>query len=372
MDYRIIYLNAQFIFAILFAVLYVLERINRRNQMPRKLDILYVMFMVSLVLDSIWIMIDGRPELRNYNLLLNLVYLSIMSAIGYVWFLFTLDMFPSKTKLRKYRLILAIPVLIDMLLVITSPKTGWVFVVDESGTYVREPLHLISFAINYAYMLMGTYAALVARKEAQLTTDKNRLAVAAFFPLPILMLTFLQLVLPPGLPAFQGGVLISLLLVFATNQRVLVTRDPLTNLPNRFAFENDLSERIDSYREGTHLYLMEGDLDGFKSINDTMGHPTGDRVLTLASEVLTDVFSRYGSLVFRYGGDEFMIIVETDQPIDGEMIRKELNARLAEAGHPLFKDLSMSLGIKEYTRELDFKGLLDEVDVDLYRVKSKN
>ena len=372
MDYRIIYINAQAIFAILFAVLYVLERINRKGHMPRKLDILYLMFVVSLILDSIWIMIDGKPELRDANMLLNLVYLSLMAVIGYVWFLFTLDMFPSSTKLRKYRIVLIIPVIIDLIFVISSPKTGWVFTVDENGSYVRASFHLFSFMINYAYMLMGSYAALVARKEAQLTSDKKRLSVAAFFPLPILALTLIQLMLPPGLPAFQGGVLISLLLVYAIYQRVLVTRDPLTSLPNRYAFETDLVERISSYRSGTHLYLMEGDLDGFKRINDTMGHPMGDQVLKLTADILTDVFSRFGSLVFRYGGDEFMIIVESEKPIDKEALRRNLNTRLNEAGRPLFKNLGMSLGIVEYTTRSDFKSLLDDVDIDLYRVKSKN
>lgn len=371
LDYRIIYINAQVIFAILFAVLYILERVNRRGQMPRKLDILYLMFMVSLVLDSIWIMIDGKPELRNWNLLLNLVYLSLMAAIGYVWFLYTLDMFPSKTKLRKYRYVLIIPVIIDLVLVITSPKTGWVFTVDENGYYVRASVHLFSFCINYIYMLLGTYAALVARKEAQLTSDKRRLGVAALFPAPILLLTTVQLLMPPGLPAFQGGVLISLLLVYATYQRVLVTRDSLTGLPNRYAFETDLVERINSYRPGTHLYLMEGDLNGFKKINDTLGHPMGDQVLRLTAEILTDLFSEYGSLVFRHGGDEFMVVVESNDPIDKDALREELNARLAKAGNPIFKDLSMSLGITEYTKDSDLKSMLSDVDVDLYRIKSQ-
>lgn len=370
MDFRIIYINAQAIFAIMFVVLYALERVNRRGQMPRKLDVLYIMFVGSLILDSIWILIDGNPELRNANLILNLVYLSMMASIGYVWFLYTLDMFPSKTKLHRIKYILAIPMIIDLFLVISSAKTGWVFTVDADGFYVRHPLHLVSFAINYAYMLLGSYAALRARKEAQLTTDKRRLSVAAFFPLPILVLTFVQLMLPPGLPAFQGGVLISLLLVYATYQRVLVTRDPLTTLPNRYAFESDLMDKINSYHEGGHLYLMEGDLNGFKKINDTLGHPMGDKLLRITADVLTKVFADYGSLVFRHGGDEFMIIAESENPISEDEIRSQLNSALSEAGRPLFDELSMSLGIVEYTTDSDFKSLIDDVDVDLYKVKS--
>jgi len=371
LDYRIVYLNAQFIFAILFIVLYALERISRKGQIPKKLGALYFCFMLTLLLDSAWIIIDGRPELRTANIVLNLVYLSIMASIGYIWFLYTLDMFPSKTRLRKYRYILGLPMIVNVLLALSSPATGLVFSIDDAGIYTRAPLHLISPAINYGYMLLGSYAALVARKEALLTTDKRRLAVAAFFPLPILMLVSLQFLLPPGLPAFEGGVLISLLLLYATHQHLLVTRDQVTSLPNRFAFESYLMDKIKSIQPGNHLYLIEGELDNFKEINETFGHSTGDRVIKIAADTLTNLFSRYGSLVFRYGGIQFMIIIESPQPVDENKIRNNINKRLSEAGKPFFKNLSLSLGIAEFTSDSNFKSLIEEADLNLYKIRSE-
>ena len=354
----------------MFIVLYVLERINRRGQMPRKLNGLYLLFTLTLIFDSIWVLIDGNPALRELNIVVNLIYLTIMAMVGYLWFLYNLDMFPSKTKIKKFAYVLAIPVVIDIILVLTSPITGWVFTINQNGTYMRAPLHLVSFVINYTYILLGSLVALSARREATLTTDKRRLAVSAIFPLPILILTLIQLVLPPGLPAFQGGVLISLLLLYATYQHLLVTRDSLTSLPNRYAFESDLVDKINSYTEEKHLYLMEGDLDSFKMINDTLGHPAGDKILINTAEVLTRVFAPYGSLVFRVGGDEFMIIVESDEPIDQDALRNKINNELASAGRPLFDNLSMSLGIIEYSKDYDFKSLINSTDIDLYKVKS--
>lgn len=371
MDYRIVYINAEAIFAVMLIILYVLERSSRKAQMSGKLHALYILFTITIFLDSMWIIVDGQPEHRMLNMGVNLVYLSITSMIGYLWLLFILDMFPASTKIRKLSPILAIPVIIDILLVLSSPVTSFVFSIDESGHYVRHSFHLISFLLNYTYVLLGSYVALYARKHAQLTADKRRFAVAAFFAVPIVILTAIQLALPPGLPAMQGGVMISLLLVYAMNQNVLITRDALTSLPNRYAFEQDLMDRINTYDDYTHLYLLEGDLDGFKNINDTYGHPIGDRILEIAAEVLTRVFSKYGSLVFRIGGDEFMMIAESEEEINVDDLRSEINQLLEKRGELFNIDLSMSLGITEYTPNLDFKTLIERADVELYKNKTE-
>lgn len=368
MDYRIVYINAELIFASILLILYFLERSSRKGHMSIKHQLLYILFTITIVLDSLWILVDGKPEYRTANVLINVAYLSITSTIGYLWLLYTLEMFPSKTWVKKAAPFLAIPVVIDVLLVLSSPVTGLVFNVDEGGHYVRQSLHILSFIINYTYVLLGSYVALRARKEASLTADKKRFGVAALFAVPIVVLTAIQLALPPGLPAMQGGVIIALLLVFAMNQNVLITRDELTGLLNRYAFEMDLMERINNYDDNdNNLYLMEGILDGFKEINDTYGLPMGDRILVIVSEILKDVFSEYGSLVFRTGGNIFMMIAETEDEIDRDAIRDEINSRLKEKGEYLKIDLRMSLGAGKYTVVDDFKTLIERVDQDLYK-----
>lgn len=373
MDYRIVYINAELIFASILLILYFLERSSRKGHMSIKHQLLYILFTITIVLDSLWILVDGKPEYRTANVLINVAYLSITGTIGYLWLLYTLEMFPSKTWVKKAAPFLAIPVVIDVLLVLSSPVTGLVFTVDEGGHYVRQSLHILSFIINYTYVLLGSYVALRARKEASLTADKKLFGVAALFAVPIVVLTAIQLALPPGLPAMQGGVIIALLLVFAMNQNVLITRDELTGLLNRYAFEMDLMERINNYDDNdNNLYLMEGILDGFKEINDTYGLPMGDRILVIVSEILKDVFSEYGSLVFRTGGNIFMMIVETEGEIDRDAIRDEINSRLKEKGDYLKIELRMSLGAGKYTVVDDFKTIIERVDQDLYKHRLPN
>lgn len=373
MDYRIIYVGTQAIFGVLFLTLLILRHTNERGQRLNKLDALYALFILTAVLDGTWMLIDGVPNMRSAHVALQVVYLSTMALTGYTWFLYTLDSFPAQSmKLRRYRFVLGIPVLITIVLIVCSIRTSWMFIVDENGTYTRGPLHIYSIIANYAYMLLASYVALRCRKDALLTMDKRRYGAIALFPVPVLVLSGIQLLLPPGLPAMQGGVFISLLLLFGTSQNVLITRDYLTGLPNRSAFEQDLLEHMHRYRaaDQAHLYVMEGDLNKFKHINDTYGHPTGDKALQLAAEALEEVFTPYGAAVFRTGGDEFSMIAETDEVLHVEALRAELNDRLAQASVADDIVLSMSLGIKEYDGITEFRELIKGVDESLYAAKN--
>ena len=85
--------------------------------------------------------------------------------------------------------------------------------------------------------------------------------------------------------------------------------DELTRLPNRWALAKATNEAIArSTRSGTSAALLVIDLDGFKGVNDTLGHPTGDRLLRAVAQRLEDETRRTETLA-RLGGDEFAIVV---------------------------------------------------------------
>ena len=373
-DYRIVYVGAQTVIGTLFLVHFIMHRIANRGKRIDKLDILYLLFLGTTILDSIWMLIDGRVEYRTGHVVLEVVYLTMMSLTGYDWFLYTLELFPSRTdKISKYKYVLAIPAIIMIILIFCSLKTGWIFEVDATGKYIRGDLNMFPVVTNYAYMLLGSFIAIQCMKEAMLTIDKRRFLLAALFPVPILIFSAVQMMLPPGLPLMQGGVLVAVLMQYGTTQSALITGDYLTSLPNRVAFEQDLIERIRRYDPGSRekLYLIEGDLDDFKGVNDTYGHSVGDKALIRTSDVLCQVLSPYEPAVFRYAGDEFMMLIESKEEPDVAKIEDEMNEKLVLTLPDKEIKMSISLGLEKYDGNMDMRSFIDAADEKLYERKEQ-
>ena len=179
-------------------------------------------------------------------------------------------------------------------------------------------------------MLVGI-AALTSPQELAHTPPKRSASLTAPFSL---WLPYIPLAIAGGLelvdfrntvksdPAFAvvPWVIIAVLarqfLVVAENRRLLhsvsdrALRDPLTNLANRVLFHDRLEHAIQLYhRDKRSLAVLSMDLDDFKLINDSLGHPAGDALLIQAAQRLLGC-TRTGDTVARLGGDEFAVLIE--------------------------------------------------------------
>lgn len=149
--------------------------------------------------------------------------------------------------------------------------------------------------------------------------------------------------------------------------------DLLTNLPNRNFFMKKLKEIIDDTICKSFALLFI-DLDGFKVINDTLGHDIGDKVLINVADRIISCIDK-GDIVFRLGEDEFIVLTFN---IDNEYkVRDFANKIINEISKPLFINnfdikASASIGIVKYPKDdITFEGLLRKVDATLYEVKEK-
>ncbi|MGW0997616.1 putative bifunctional diguanylate cyclase/phosphodiesterase [Streptomyces sp. NPDC002523] len=187
----------------------------------------------------------------------------------------------------------------------------------------------------------------------------------------------------------EPGVLLSVADISARRElqarlRHLQMHDPVTRLPNRTLFFERLSAALeaDSYeRSGTgRIGLCYLDLDGFKAVNDTLGHRVGDRLLAAVAERLTRVadeagYARTGTpLVARLGGDEFALLVEdstgTEQVADlAESALRALEEPFDLAGQRL--SLTASIGVVErHAAGTTATGLMQAADTTLYWAKA--
>ncbi|MCW2704635.1 MAG: domain S-box/diguanylate cyclase protein [Blastococcus sp.] len=106
--------------------------------------------------------------------------------------------------------------------------------------------------------------------------------------------------------------------------------DPLTGLPNRLLFQDRLRHALErGRRENTPTCVLITDLDGFKAINDELGHPMGDLVLVTFAERLRSVL-RASDTAARLGGDEFSIVCENTEPADADVLADRLRASVTE------------------------------------------
>lgn len=151
--------------------------------------------------------------------------------------------------------------------------------------------------------------------------------------------------------------------------------DALTGLANRAKFDLFLEETVAAARRGRRRFaLILFDLDDFKSINDTLGHPAGDRALREVSRVVREHL-REGDLFARLGGDEFAIVAAEADRAQACRIAQRINIgvaslRIEAAGHSM--PVTVSVGIATYPRPgdvTDAVGLLEAADRELYRSK---
>jgi len=155
----------------------------------------------------------------------------------------------------------------------------------------------------------------------------------------------------------------------------LAMQDGLTGLGNRRYFDEQLKRAMHyANRQKTKVGLVLGDLNKFKAVNDTFGHNVGDQVLKEFSSVLRTCIRDYDS-VFRFGGDEFAIIVESASEHSLNIVKKRINDAL-KSNILLAKYLvSCSLGATFMNRADNESTLFERADNALYRQKlniSKN
>lgn len=161
-------------------------------------------------------------------------------------------------------------------------------------------------------------------------------------------------------------------------QRAFV--DPLTGLPNRLLFEDRLTHALQRYertkderpmREARRLAVLFVDLDGFKPVNDTLGHAIGDEVLKEAALRLRRE-TRDSDTVARIGGDEFVLLMEDVSGIaDCASLARRLIDALAEPmeihGHKVV--LAGSVGVAMYPEHGDQHHLVKHADAAMYTAK---
>jgi diguanylate cyclase (GGDEF)-like protein/PAS domain S-box-containing protein len=156
--------------------------------------------------------------------------------------------------------------------------------------------------------------------------------------------------------------------------RELSIVDDLTQLFNSRHFYFQLKIELDrSNRYGQPLTLLLLDLDNFKAFNDTYGHVEGDRVLWRLGQVIKRCL-RETDFAYRYGGEEFTIILPMTTSVDGvftaERIRTEFKKEAFSPAPGQDVHVTVSIGLAQYKRQEEMKAFVHRVDQWMYQGKN--
>ncbi len=164
--------------------------------------------------------------------------------------------------------------------------------------------------------------------------------------------------------------------------RRMAYTDPLTGLPNRLAFREDLERRVLQLQgAGRQMALLFADIDDFKRVNDSLGHDAGDEVLVQFATRIREAVARYGgseAMLARFGGDEFVVLLQSDARNHGDMralagsvaenLVSELSRPIRVQDRQVF--LGTSIGITLFPEDArEAPMLMKNGDIAMYQAK---
>lgn len=332
---------------------------------------------ILLASDIVWGIFEfyiGWEKSSSASFLVNSVYHIFTGVVAYLWFLFSESEQKSRLVKSKKSLALSLlPLLLLVGLVVGSNANGWVFYIDSAdNSYHRGKCYFIIIAVCFWYIAHTTVKALIKSAKKENYIRKRQLLSLASFAIFPAVAGVLQ-VLFIGSPMISAGIAFAVLHVYISSREQLISIDPMTQLNNRLHMEDFLDSKMKSKPDNRDLYVFIMDLDNFKQVNDEYGHLEGDTAIVIAANTIRAIVDRTSYFACRYGGDEFVIICETNKDFKPKEFINKINTLLEENTKNEGKEytLQFSIGYKRHSSEYtDVQGFLKAADEGLYMIKS--
>ncbi|WP_428023908.1 diguanylate cyclase domain-containing protein [Arcobacter sp.] len=242
------------------------------------------------------------------------------------------------------------------------------------GWYILIILATSSFGFLLAWLMATRISKMVTSPLSSLTTATQRIIQDKDYTIEIPEHTNNPDEVSTLSNAF--GEMISQIRERDLSLQQLAYYDRVTGIPNRHYFEERINQAVTNARKyGTFCYLLMIDLDDFKIVNDTLGHNVGDELLRYVSNKLKNTMRKNDS-IFRIGGDEFAVIIESnskEEPVNliAEKIIQSVSTPTILEGNEV--KVGASIGISCFPIfSSDVFTLMSTADVAMYAAKKEN
>jgi len=327
---------------------------------------------LMLVLDYLSVTVDGMAGMMGKRVVIavNTLYFGVHPVPALLYLAYANFRTHSDYR-RLFRASLALGAVFTLLLTFTllNLRFGQLFTLDESNRYVWGGLFPLYIMSLYACILFVVAYVLRFRKKI----DRRDFLPLLFFPLPTLAGGLLQIAFY-GTALLWTGNTIAMLVIFLHIQNRKLNQDYLTGAFNRRFLDEYLELKIRNLDVARSFFGLFIDLDAFKKLNDRFGHAAGDDALVLVVNILKSSV-READFVARYAGDEFVVILETDDEQTLARVIARIRASIArfnEGRHRPYS-LGLSIGSARFDRTLDGtpEAFLKRIDALMYLDKIK-
>ena len=318
------------------------------------------------VTETIGFLLDGRcfSGARQLITAVNVLIYFFSVPLAFLWICYVdYKLFGQHARLKHLCVLLSIPAGIILLMAGANLFAPVFFYLDSENVYRRTPLFLLPYAVTYVYLTYGAVLACLYRNRV----NKYLFLPVLSFVIPVYIGSMIQL-LYYGLALIWPTTALGLTFLYINLQNEETFLDALTSLYNRNYLLHYINRLTRQAKKGSRTIGILLDVNGFKHINDSFGHLQGDQVLRAVGNILIRAAGQ--AAVFRYGGDEFMILLENAQPGQAAELLRHIDTELRRynASGQLPYPISFSSGVAEFD-SADVFAFLQEMDRNMYSHK---
>lgn len=341
-------------------------RFKDKKMENKYLFIIFIACILNCITDPACFLADGKPGFINKVLVIgcnSLLYLGGI-VIAYYWiYLVTSHI---GVKLDKIHItIIETVFMIVVLAIIVNLFVPILFTTNSYNEYFRLSGYYFYIVSYIGFMLDGLVLYLIKRHKS----GELKFFPVWAFVIPATIGTTVQTIYY-GISTATPFVTVSLICIILCLQNEFMVRDKLTGLYNRF-YLNSIESVLAKSKNKYSMIML--DINNFKGINDNFGHNIGDEALILLSNVLINIVDQYGVIV-RYAGDEFIVILNTQEEERIESIINSFNSTLDVYNKE--KKIPYELTLSYGYMNLDFKEknmneFIDIIDKLMYKNKQE-